>query len=81
MLAPLLAHSPNAIDLRPVDPQDMLAELRDDNKDLVSRMRVAHDLCSELRDSATTSILEVYIDETERRVWFLYEASRNATGH
>jgi starvation-inducible DNA-binding protein len=48
---------------------------------LVSRMRVAHDLCSELRDSATTSILEVFIDETERRVWFLYEASRNATGH
>jgi starvation-inducible DNA-binding protein len=64
-----------------VDPQDMLAELRDDNKDLVSRMRVAHDLCSELRDVATTSILEVFIDEADRRVWFLYEASRTATGH
>ncbi len=54
----------------------MLAELREDNKDLVSRMREVHDLCDEHRDVATASLLENWIDETERRVWFLYEASR-----
>jgi len=59
-----------------VEPQDMLAELREDNKDLVSRMREVHDLCDEHRDVATASLLENWIDETERRVWFLYEASR-----
>jgi starvation-inducible DNA-binding protein len=66
-----------------VDPEDMLAELRDDNKDLVARMREAHDLCAEHRDVATTSLLEVFIDQAERRVWFLFEASRNASpsGH
>jgi starvation-inducible DNA-binding protein len=60
-----------------VDPLDMLAELRDDNLRLVSSMREVHDVCDEHNDVATTSILEVYIDETERRVWFLYEASRH----
>ena len=60
-----------------VDPLDMLAELRDDNQRLVSSMREVHDVCDEHNDVATTSILEVYIDETERRVWFLYEASRH----
>lgn len=60
-----------------VTPQDMLAELREDNKDLVARMREVHDLCAEHRDVATASLLENWIDETERRVWFLYEASRS----
>ena len=67
-----------------VDPLDMLAELRDDNKDLVSRLRSVHDVAEEHNDVATTSLLEVWIDETERRLWFLFESSRNAdpvTGH
>ncbi len=59
-----------------VDPQDMLAELREDNQRFVAAMREAHDLCDEHNDVATTSLLEVYIDEAERRVWFLYEAAR-----
>ena len=54
-------------------PDDMLAELRDDNQRFVTAMREAHDVCEEHNDVATTSLLEVYIDETERRVWFLYE--------
>lgn len=58
-----------------VTPQDMLAELRSDNADLAKRMREAHSMIEELGDVATTSQLEVFIDETERRVWFLYEAS------
>jgi starvation-inducible DNA-binding protein len=63
-----------------VTPQDMLAELREDNVDLVKRMRETHALCDEHGDMATTSQLEVYIDETERRAWFLYEASHNPPG-
>src|SRR5690242_4241928 len=59
-----------------VSPQDMLAELRDDNQRLISQMREAHSVCDERRDVATASLLEVWIDEAERRVWFLYEASR-----
>lgn len=59
-----------------VDPQDMLAELRDDNLQVVASMRETHDLCSEHGDVATTSLLENLIDETERRAWFLFEASR-----
>jgi starvation-inducible DNA-binding protein len=66
-----------------VDPLDMLAELREDNKGLAARMREAHDLCDEHRDLATASLLENFIDETERRTWFLFEASRRGepTGH
>jgi starvation-inducible DNA-binding protein len=67
-----------------VDPLDMLAELRDDNKDLVARLRSVHDVAEEHNDVATTSLIEVWIDETERRHWFLFESSRNAnpvTGH
>jgi len=60
-----------------VDPLDMLAELREDNQRLVAAMREAHDTCDEHNDVATTSVLEVYIDEAERRAWFLYEASRH----
>jgi starvation-inducible DNA-binding protein len=59
-----------------VDPHDMLAELRDDNKALTLRMREAHEITSEHRDVATTSLIEVWIDETERRTWFLFEATR-----
>jgi len=59
-----------------VTPQDMLAELRNDNKDLVGRLREAHELCEEHEDVATASLIEVWIDETERRVWFLFEATR-----
>jgi starvation-inducible DNA-binding protein len=60
-----------------VSPEDMLAELRDDNKDLTQRMREVHDLCDEHGDVATASLLENWIDEAERRTWFLFEATRN----
>jgi starvation-inducible DNA-binding protein len=59
-----------------VTPLDMLGELRDDNMQLIAHMRGAHDLCDEHGDVATASLLEVWIDEAERRVWFLFEASR-----
>jgi len=59
-----------------VDPQDMLSELRDDNKQLVSIMRQVHNVCDKYGDVATASLLENWIDETERRTWFLFEASR-----
>lgn len=59
-----------------VSPQDMLAELCSDNKDLVARMRELHDLCDDHRDVATASLLEVWIDEGERRTWFLFESTR-----
>jgi len=54
----------------------MLAELRQDNQQLNASMREIHDLCDEHRDVATASLLEVWIDEAERRTWFLYEATR-----
>jgi starvation-inducible DNA-binding protein len=60
-----------------VTPSDMLAELRDDNKQLVASMRETHELCDQHGDVATASLLEVWIDETERRVWFLFEATRH----
>jgi starvation-inducible DNA-binding protein len=60
-----------------VDPLDMLAELREDNQRLVAAMRETHDVCDEHNDVATASFLENYIDEAERRVWFLYEATRH----
>jgi starvation-inducible DNA-binding protein len=61
-----------------VTPLDMLAELREDNKQLVSEMRRTHALCDEHEDVATASLIEVWIDEAERRTWFLFEASRSA---
>ena len=61
-----------------VTPLDMLAELREDNKQLVNEMRRTHALCDEHDDVATASLLEVWIDEGERRTWFLFEASRSA---
>src|SRR5438128_2667174 len=61
-----------------VTPLDMLAEaeLRDDNVQLTARMREAHDACDEHGDVASASMLEVWIDESERRTWFLFEATR-----
>ena len=59
-----------------VEPLDMLAELAGDNKDLTARLREAHNVCEEHRDVATTSLIEVWIDETERRAWFLFETTR-----
>lgn len=66
-----------------VEPSDMLAELREDNKLLTSRLREAHSVCDEHHDIGTTSLIEVWIDEAEQRTWFLFEAGRNAdsTGH
>jgi starvation-inducible DNA-binding protein len=59
-----------------VTPLDMLAELRDDNKQLIANMRETHGLTDRHGDVATTSLLEVWIDEAERRTWFLFEATR-----
>jgi starvation-inducible DNA-binding protein len=59
-----------------VEPLDMLAELRDDNRSLVAHLREAHGLCNELRDIASAALIEVWIDETEQRCWFLFEATR-----
>ena len=66
-----------------VEPSDMLAELCEDNKTVATRLREAHEVCDEHHDIATASFIEVWIDETERRTWFLFEASRpgDATGH
>jgi starvation-inducible DNA-binding protein len=66
-----------------VEPSDMLAELREDNKALAGRLREAHNVCDEHRDIATASLIEVWIDETERRTWFLFEAGRrgDSSGH
>lgn len=61
-----------------VDPLDMLAELREDNRTILANMREVHDLCGESNDVATTSLLENWINETERRVWFLFETGRTA---
>lgn len=59
-----------------VTPEDMLAELRDDNRDLVHRMRAVHTTCDGYGDVATASLLENFIDEGERRAWFLFESAR-----
>jgi starvation-inducible DNA-binding protein len=59
-----------------VSPLDMLAELREDNLRLAAFMRETHGVCDERGDVATASFLEVWIDEAEKRVWFLFEASR-----
>jgi starvation-inducible DNA-binding protein len=59
-----------------VRPFDMLSELMHDNAELSARLRDAHDVCDEYRDVATASLIEVWIDETENRTWFLSEATR-----
>jgi starvation-inducible DNA-binding protein len=66
-----------------VEPQDMLNELCVDNKSLLTRLREVHDLCDEHRDVATASLIEVWIDETEKRVWFLFETAQReaSSGH
>ena len=66
-----------------VTPDDMLAELRENNQQLIKAMRETHDVCDEHGDVGTTSLLENYIDEAERRAWFLYEATRRGdpSGH
>src|SRR5438034_942534 len=61
-----------------VEPSDMLAELAEDNRMLTTRLREAHNVCDEYRDMATASLIEVWIDETERRTWFLSETKRRS---
>ena len=61
-----------------VDPLDMLAELREDSQQMAARLREAHNVTDEHRDIASSSLLENWIDETERRTWFLFESSRSA---
>jgi starvation-inducible DNA-binding protein len=63
-----------------VTPLDMLAELREDNKQLTARLRETHDLCDEHGDVATASLIENWIDEAERRTWFLFESARKGEG-
>ena len=66
-----------------VSPGAMLRELENDNRAMAAAMRKAHELCDDNKDIATASLLEVWVDETERRAWFLFEASRGAdeSGH
>ncbi|MCX8660367.1 DNA starvation/stationary phase protection protein [Gilliamella sp. B2889] len=66
-----------------VEPSDMLAELCQDNIKLTERMRVAHDICDKYNDTATASLIEEWIDQTERRAWFLFETGRrmDSSGH
>ena len=66
-----------------VEPSDMLGELREDNQALITSLRQVHDLCDEEKDVATASKLEEWIDQAEKRVWFLFESSRrgDASGH
>ncbi len=59
-----------------VTPLDMLRELMDDNKNYAGRQTQVHELCEKYKDVATASLLEVYIDETQRRTWFLFEAAQ-----
>src|SRR5437660_9382092 len=59
-----------------VEPLDMIAELADDNKNITARLRQADNVCDKHRDVATASLIEVWIDETERRTWFLFETTR-----
>lgn len=65
-----------------VDPLDMVEELRSDNQALIASLREIHELCDEERDVATASLIENWIDQAERRVWFLFESSRKGDpGH
>jgi starvation-inducible DNA-binding protein len=64
-----------------VPPREMLRELMGDNKHMAAAMRKAHKLCDDHEDSGTAGLLETFIDETERRTWFLFEASRQEGGN
>ena len=64
-----------------VAPVDMLSRLMEDNKSMAANMRKAHEVCDEHKDVATASELEVYIDETERRIWFLFETAQSGNEH
>ena len=59
-----------------VTASDMLSELRDDNIQLAARLRETHSFCNEYQDVATASLIEIWIDEAEKRTWFLFEATR-----
>ena len=63
-----------------VDPHQMLAELRDDNRQLAAAIRQTHGLCGSSNDVATSSMLEVWLDEAEQRIWFLFETTRRTLG-
>lgn len=64
-----------------VPPREMARELMQDNKHVAAAMRKAHEVCDEAGDVASASILEIFIDETERRTWFLFEATRQEGGN
>lgn len=64
-----------------VPPLEMVTELIDENKKMAANMRAAHEICDDNKDVATASFLEVFIDETERRIWFLYEVSQGGSDH
>lgn len=66
-----------------VEPSDMIAELREDNQTLVASLRETHDVCDEERDWATASLIEEWIDQAEKRIWFLFESGRrpDSSGH
>jgi starvation-inducible DNA-binding protein len=64
-----------------VPPREMLRELMNDNKQIAAAMRKAHKTVDDLEDAATAGLLETFIDETERRTWFLFEASRQEGGN
>ena len=80
-IAKLQSISDNDADF--VEPSDMLAELCQDNIKLTSGMRAAHDVCGKYNDTATASLIEEWIDQTEQRAWFLFETGRksDSTGH
>ena len=64
-----------------VPPREMLRELMEDNKKMAAAMRKAHKLADDNEDRGTAQLLELYIDETERRTWFLFEATRQEGGN
>ena len=66
-----------------VEPSDMIAELREDNQALIASLRETHDVCDEERDWATASLIEEWIDQAEKRIWFLFESGRrpDSSGH
>lgn len=64
-----------------VPPVEMLRELMNDNKKMAAALRKAHEVCDDANDVASASLLENYIDDTERRTWFLFEASRQEGGN